>query len=43
MPAPPSPTGNILDFRHSSQLIADSYQLTRRWLAEVHPAAATAA
>ena len=43
MPAPPSPTGNILDFRHSSQLMAESYQLTRRWLAEAEPAATAAA
>jgi NTE family protein len=37
MPSPPSPTSNILDFRHSSQLIAEAYLLTRRWLAEVKP------
>ena len=43
MPAPPSPTGNILDFRHSSQLMAESYRLTRRWLAEAQPAATAAA
>jgi hypothetical protein len=43
MPAPPSPTGNILDFRHSSRLMADSYRLTRRWLAEAQPAATAAA
>jgi NTE family protein len=43
IPAPQSPTGNILDFRHSSQLMAESYQLTRRWLAEAQPAAAPAA
>jgi NTE family protein len=43
MPAPSSPTGNILDFRHSSQLIAESYRLTRRWLAEAEPAATAAA
>jgi NTE family protein len=43
MPAAPSPTGNILDFRHSSQLMAESYRLTRRWLAEAQPAATAAA
>jgi NTE family protein len=43
MPAPPSPTGNILDFRYSSQLMAESYRLTRRWLAEAKPAATAAA
>jgi NTE family protein len=43
MPAPPSPTGNILDFRHSSQLMAESYRLTQRWLAEAQPAATAAA
>jgi NTE family protein len=43
VPAPPSPTSNILDFRHSSQLIAESYRLTRRWLAEAKPAAIAAA
>jgi NTE family protein len=43
MPAPPSPTDNILDFRHSSELIAESYRLTRRWLAEAQPAATAAA
>jgi NTE family protein len=43
VPAPPSPTGNILNFRHSSQLIDESYQLTRRWLAQAQPAATAAA
>ena len=43
MPAPTSPTSNILDFRHSSQLMAESYRLTRRWLAEAQPAATAAA
>jgi hypothetical protein len=43
MPAPLSPTRNILDFRHSSQLMAESFQLTRRWLAEARPAVTYAA
>jgi NTE family protein len=43
MPAPPSPTGNILDFRHSSELMAESYRLTRRWMAQARPAATPAA
>ncbi len=43
MPAPTSRTGNILDFRHSAQLMADSYRLTRRWLAECQPRATAAA
>jgi NTE family protein len=43
IPAPPSPTSNILDFRHSSQLMAESYRLTRRWLTEAEPAATAAA
>jgi NTE family protein len=43
MPAPSSPTGNILDFRHSSQLIAESYRLTRRWLGEAQPPVTAAA
>jgi NTE family protein len=43
MPAPTSPTSNILDFRHSSQLMTESYSLTRRWLAETPPAAIAAA
>ena len=42
LPGPPSPTGNILDFRHSDQLIGDSYHLTRQWLAEVQPGATAA-
>jgi NTE family protein len=43
IPAPASPTGNILDFRHSSQLMAESYQLTRQWLAQAEPVATVAA
>jgi hypothetical protein len=42
LPSPPSPTGNILDFRHSDQLIDDSYHLTLQWLAEVQPGATAA-
>ncbi len=43
MPAPTSPTDNILDFRCSSQLMAESYRLTRRWVAKAQPAATAAA
>jgi NTE family protein len=43
MPAPTSPTANILDFRHSSQLIAESYRLSRQWLAQAQRAATAAA
>jgi hypothetical protein len=32
LPAALSPTGNVLDFRHSVRLISESYRLTRRWL-----------
>ena len=42
IPTPPSPTGNILDFQHSSQLIGHAYDLTRHWLAQVQPEAETA-
>jgi NTE family protein len=31
-PAPASPTGNFLDFRHAGQLIASSHRLTHEWL-----------
>jgi NTE family protein len=43
IPSPPSPTSNILEFRHSSELIAEAYQLARRWLADGKPAATAAA
>lgn len=43
VPAPASPTRNILDFRHSSRLMAESYRLTRRWLAEARPTTIAAA
>jgi NTE family protein len=43
MPAPTSPTADILDFRHSSQLMAESYRLARRWLAQAQRAATAAA
>ncbi len=43
IPAPTSPAGNILDFRYSAQLMAESYQLTRQWLAQAEPVATAAA
>jgi NTE family protein len=43
IPAPISPTSNILDFRHSSQLISESYQLACQWLAQAAPMATAAA
>jgi NTE family protein len=43
VPAPSSPTANILDFRHSSQLMAESYRLSRQWLAQAQRAATAAA
>jgi NTE family protein len=43
VPTPPSPTGNFLDFRHGSLLIAESYRLTRQWIGELEPMNTTAA
>jgi predicted acylesterase/phospholipase RssA len=42
IPSPPSPTSNILDFRHTSHLMAESYRLTRQWLAQIPPEATAA-
>jgi NTE family protein len=43
IPSPPSSTSNILDFRHTSHLMGESYRLTRQWLAQIRPAATAAA
>jgi NTE family protein len=43
LPPAVSPTGNILDFRHGSYLIAESYRLTRQWLTRLQPVNTTAA
>jgi NTE family protein len=43
LPAAPSPTANILDFRHTSRFITDSYQLAAQWLAHHQPATPAAA
>jgi hypothetical protein len=43
IPASPSPTTNILDFRHTAQLMAESYRLTRRWLTDAQSEATYAA
>jgi hypothetical protein len=43
VPAPVSPTGNILDFRHSAYLLAEGYRLTRQWLAQAPSVAIAAA
>jgi hypothetical protein len=43
IPAPLSPTVNILDFQHSSHLISESYQLASQWLAQAAPVATAAA
>jgi NTE family protein len=42
-PSPVSPTGNFLDFRHTVQLIVESYHLTQDWLNHLEPVVSAAA